>query len=50
VTLDAREVLDVRVEPVVIDVGENRPRPATPDEAAAIGERNDALNEISGGA
>ena len=49
VTLDAGGVLDVQAEPVVIDVVENRPRPATPDEAEAILQRLDELNEIAGG-
>lgn len=49
VTLDADEVLDVRVEPVFIDPAENRPRPASPEEAAAILQRIDQLNAIAGG-
>ena len=49
VTLTADEVLEVRPEPVVIDLTEDRPRPATPEEAAAILERIEALNVIAGG-
>ena len=49
VTLSADRVLDVRAEPVFIDPAENRPRPATPDEASAILERIEELNAIVGG-
>lgn len=46
ITLSADEVLDVRAQPVFIDPVENRPRPATSEEAAAIQKRIEALNAI----
>jgi len=49
VTLRAGEVLGVRAEPVTIDPDENRPRPATAEESAAILARLDELNAIAGG-
>ena len=49
ITFSANGVLGITIEPVFIDIDEKRPRPATGDEAAAIRERIDALNEISGG-
>jgi poly-gamma-glutamate synthesis protein (capsule biosynthesis protein) len=49
VTLSANDVLDVRVAPVTIDPDENRPRPATPQEAAAINARFDELDALAGG-
>jgi len=49
VTLRTGEVLEVRAEPVTIDPGENRPRPATEQEAVAILARLDELNAIAGG-
>jgi poly-gamma-glutamate synthesis protein (capsule biosynthesis protein) len=49
ITLGPDEVFDVRAEPVFIDPAENRPRPATQEEAAAIQERIEALNAIVGG-
>lgn len=48
VTLTPGGVQDVRAQPVFIDPGEDRPRPATPDEASAILERLDALHEMAG--
>ncbi|MCH7780840.1 MAG: CapA family protein [Acidobacteria bacterium] len=48
VTLTEDEIVGVRMEPVFIDVLENRPRPATEAEARAILERVDALNELVG--
>ncbi len=48
VTLTEDKIVDVRMEPVFIDVLENRPRPATAEEAEAILERVDALNELVG--
>lgn len=42
-------MLDARAEPVMIDPAENRPRPASPEEAAAIMERIEMLNAIAGG-
>ena len=48
VTLTEDKIVDVRMEPVFIDVLENRPRPATAEEAAAILERVDLLNELVG--
>lgn len=47
VTLSASEILDVRTAPVVIDPSEDRPRPATPDEAAAINARLADLDAIA---
>jgi poly-gamma-glutamate synthesis protein (capsule biosynthesis protein) len=49
VTFSSVEVLDVRAEPVFIDPIEDRPRPATAEESAAILERIDYLNAIAGG-
>ena len=49
VTLTADEVLDVRPEPVIIELAEDRPRPATPEESAAIVAHIEALNAIAGG-
>lgn len=49
VTISADKVLDVRAEPVVIDPAEDRPRPATAEEAAAIRTRIEALNKTAGG-
>ena len=49
ITFSADSILDITIEPVFIDVDENRPRPASGDEAAAIRERIAALNEIAGG-
>lgn len=49
ITLSAEGVLDVQAEPIFIDPIENRPRPATPEEAERILERLDELNEIAGG-
>lgn len=49
ITLTDGAVLDVRAEPVLIDPLENRPRPATADEAAAILSRIEELNAIAGG-
>jgi poly-gamma-glutamate capsule biosynthesis protein CapA/YwtB (metallophosphatase superfamily) len=48
VTFDAHAVRSVRAEPVFIDPNEDRPRPATVDEAAAIHQRIDMLNQIAG--
>lgn len=48
VTLTAGGVQDVRAEPVLIDPSEDRPRPATPDEAASVLDRLDSLNELAG--
>ena len=48
ITLRGTEVVDVRPEPVSIDPLEDRPRPATADEAAAILERIDQLNQLAG--
>ncbi|MCH7812278.1 MAG: CapA family protein [Chloroflexi bacterium] len=47
VTLTVDEILEVRPEPVVIDLLEDRPRPPTPAEAAEILGRLDALQEIA---
>jgi poly-gamma-glutamate synthesis protein (capsule biosynthesis protein) len=49
VTLRAGEVLDVRAEPVAIDPDENRPRPATAEEASAILTRLEQLHTLAGG-
>jgi poly-gamma-glutamate synthesis protein (capsule biosynthesis protein) len=49
VTLSSGGVIDVRAEPVTIDPNENRPRPATVEEAAAILTRIDELNALAGG-
>ncbi len=48
VTLDAHQVRALRAEPVFIDPAEDRPRPATSDEAAAIRQHIDAVNQIAG--
>ena len=48
ITLRGTEVVGVRPEPVYIDPLEDRPRPATADEAAAILERIDQLNQMAG--
>ncbi len=48
VTFDAHAVRSVRAAPVFIDPNEDRPRPATTDEAAAIHQRIDTLNRIAG--
>lgn len=48
VTLTEDEIIDVRLEPVFIDVIENRPRPATEDEAEAILRRVEELNALVG--
>ena len=48
VTITEDGIVSVRMEPVYIDVLENRPRPATEEEAEAILERVDALNELVG--
>jgi poly-gamma-glutamate synthesis protein (capsule biosynthesis protein) len=48
VTLREDEVVGVRMEPVFIDVAENRPRPATEEEAEAILGRVNALNDLVG--
>lgn len=48
VTLTPGGVQNVRAEPAFIDPGEDRPRPATPQEAAAVLERLDALHEMAG--
>ena len=48
VTLTEDKIVDVRMEPVFIDVLENRTRPATEEEAEAILESVDALNELVG--
>ena len=47
VTLTEGEIVDVRLAPVFIDPFENRPRPATENEAAAILERLGELGEIA---
>ena len=47
VTIANGVVVDARPEPVYIDPAENRPRPATEDERAAILTRIDALNELA---
>jgi poly-gamma-glutamate synthesis protein (capsule biosynthesis protein) len=49
VTLRANEVVDFHVEPVTIDPNEDRPRPATADEAATINGRLADLDAIAGG-
>jgi poly-gamma-glutamate synthesis protein (capsule biosynthesis protein) len=49
VTLSENEVLDVRAQPVAIEESEDRPRPPTVDEAAAILARIDELNTFTGG-
>jgi poly-gamma-glutamate synthesis protein (capsule biosynthesis protein) len=49
VTVAKDRVLDVRAEPVVIDLQEDRPRPPTPEEAAAIEARLQELIAIAGG-
>ena len=46
VTLTEDEITDVRLEPVFIEVLENRPRPATKDEAEAILSRVEDLNAL----
>jgi poly-gamma-glutamate synthesis protein (capsule biosynthesis protein) len=48
VTLTADGVQDVRAAPVFIDPFENRPRPATPDEAASTLDRLETLHEMAG--
>jgi poly-gamma-glutamate capsule biosynthesis protein CapA/YwtB (metallophosphatase superfamily) len=48
ITLDANHVLDLRAEPVFIDPNEDRPRPATASEAAAIRAHIDAVNLLAG--
>ncbi len=48
VTVREDEVVDLRMAPVFIDVAENRPRPATVEEAQAILERVEALNRLVG--
>jgi poly-gamma-glutamate capsule biosynthesis protein CapA/YwtB (metallophosphatase superfamily) len=48
VTLDAHQVRAVRAEPVFIDPAEDRPRPATAGEAAAIRAHIDSVNLIAG--
>jgi len=47
VTLREDEVVGVRMEPVFIDPVENRPRPATDDEANAILDRIEELNVLA---
>ncbi len=47
ITITNGAVIDARPEPVYIDPGEDRPRPATTDEAAAIRERIDQLNDLA---
>lgn len=49
VTLDGDRVVEAHAEPVFIDVAENRPRPATPEEASAILARLDELDAMAGG-
>jgi poly-gamma-glutamate synthesis protein (capsule biosynthesis protein) len=49
ITLTADRVVDAKAAPVFIDPSENRPRPATAEEAAEIQERIKALSEIAGG-
>jgi len=48
VTLSANEIIDLRAESVVIDPSEDRPRPATPDEAAEINARLEELDAMAG--
>ena len=49
VTLSAQGVQDVTATPLFFDTRENRPRPATAEEAEAILRRLDQLNAIAGG-
>jgi poly-gamma-glutamate synthesis protein (capsule biosynthesis protein) len=49
VTLRAGEILGVRAEPVVIDPDEDRPVPATAEEASAILTRLEELDTLAGG-
>jgi poly-gamma-glutamate synthesis protein (capsule biosynthesis protein) len=47
ITLRGAGVVDVRPEPVYIDPLEDRPRPASADEATAILDRIDQLNQLA---
>lgn len=47
ITIRDGEAVDARPEPVYIDPDEDRPRPATTDEAAAILGRIDELNDLA---
>ena len=47
ITLADGVPIDARAEPVYIDPVENRPRPATPEERAAILQRIDELNALA---
>ena len=48
ITIDAHQVRDLRVEPVFIDPAEDRPRPPTIEEAAAIRDHIAAVDRLAG--